>query len=628
MENYNNYEGYRRRKNRNFVPFIAVLVILIGIAATAGFLVRDIFFSEHNELETAAPPNMEEINFFAYPNNANLDHSRINAIINGEIFSTGTAPVFIEGVLHFPADFLRRHIDNHIFWENNTSRLTISNFDEIMRFYPNVFTYTVNWEERPLDSPTPIREVAGMAYLPVNIITDRYPVTITHHPEYNFVTIDFHRDSGIVYEIILNADDESEEYEEDFVALRFGSDDQYPIMARLNAGDEMLFLDQPRLYDEDENFIGLADHKRVRTENGLMGYVAEENLRQLRTFAGVPENNQRRPITRQFDEPINFAWHFAGVNNRDSWVVPPGMNAISPTWFNFHADLSGNLVSGANQEYLNWARANGMEVWPMFWDTFGAGDFSSDIGRTILPDAYKRDHVISQIMGFVEQWGLDGIQVDFEVVPEEFADHWIQFLRELSVPMRQADAILSVAAKVPVPHNMWWNRTEIANTVDYVVIMAYDEHWATSPIAGPVASYGWVQHAITATMEEVPAEQIIVGLPTYANIWREAFTDGEWSLTEPRARQVSFNFARDFIDERGGELVWDYIIRQYYSEINFEENGIETRYRIWLEDMRSMDEKLNLVGGHDVAGVAWWQKFLAHAELWDLANEHINRWGN
>ena len=56
---------------------------------------------------------------------------------------------------------------------------------------------------------------------------------------------------------------------------------------------------------------------------------------------------------------------------------------------------------------------------------------------------------------------------------------------------------------------------------DYVIIMGYDEHYATSPEAGSVASIGWVREGIENTLEEVPAEKVINAVPFYTRLWEE-----------------------------------------------------------------------------------------------------------
>ena len=66
-----------------------------------------------------------------------------------------------------------------------------------------------------------------------------------------------------------------------------------------------------------------------------------------------------------------------------------------------------------------------------------------------------------------------------------------------------------------------YKRQEQGIVADYVVIMGYDEHYAGSPEAGSVSSYNYVKDGIEATLEEVPKEKVISGIPFFTRLWEE-----------------------------------------------------------------------------------------------------------
>lgn len=71
---------------------------------------------------------------------------------------------------------------------------------------------------------------------------------------------------------------------------------------------------------------------------------------------------------------------------------------------------------------------------------------------------------------------------------------------------------------VPAAYNAYYDREEQAVFADYIVVMAYDEHYNGSE-EGSVASIGFVEQGIKDTLEEVPAEQVILGVPFYTRVW-------------------------------------------------------------------------------------------------------------
>ena len=52
--------------------------------------------------------------------------------------------------------------------------------------------------------------------------------------------------------------------------------------------------------------------------------------------------------------------------------------------------------------------------------------------------------------------------------------------------------------------------------------MAYDQVGRTSPVAGPVATYPWVERAVQNTLKLAPADKIVLGMPLYMRLWYES----------------------------------------------------------------------------------------------------------
>jgi len=593
-----------------------VILLILGLVA---FLLLNIFSGDdvENGIDTDFI-NMEQVDFFAY--HSHFNPNQIVVAIDGEYVQPHPAPQFIDGELYLPASFLRTYVDRYIFWEPDNSRLTISTWQEISRFTPNSNTYTVNWQEHYIS--TPIRQVGDMAFMPVQMVMERYPVAFEYHEHTGVLTVSFTASQQVIYRVEIEIEENEDGYENNpEIPMRFGAGLNHPILTFLHLGEQVEIL-----YEDGEFYF-------IQTVDGLMGYAPSDYLIFDDFIAGVAQVEERRPITRPpFGGAINMLWHLVGNHtaaaNVDSFYAPRGVNVISPTWLYFDEGLrDGTLVSMANNAYMQWARQNGMQVWPMLSDAFFGGNFSNEVSRLVLMDAEIRDRVISGLMAQIHQFGFDGINVDYEAVRAPEADHFIQFLRELSVPMREAGKVLSVATFVPIPDNMFWNRYEIGHAVDFLTIMAYDEHWETAPTAGPVASFDWVNNAVIDTMREVPAEQIVVGLPTYVRIWTEEFNmeTAEWQLLpwggdnapEQRHRAVGFAFGRQLLQERGATFHWDYLLRQYTTTHHFTHNNTEMRISVWLEEERSIREKLSVFTQNNIAGVAWWRKGLEPAVMWD-----------
>jgi len=148
--------------------------------------------------------------------------------------------------------------------------------------------------------------------------------------------------------------------------------------------------------------------------------------------------------------------------------------------------------------------------------------------------------------------------------------------------------------------------------VDYMAVMTYDETPAASPVAGPVASLPWVERGLVGVLEEVPREKLLLGVPFYTRLWKETSLGGGRVRTTSRA--LSMEEAESLLRERGLSPRWDPDAGQHFA--TFEEGG--SRYRIWLEDDRSMAARASLVVKYGLAGIASWRRGYEKPSTWKV----------
>ena len=314
------------------------------------------------------------------------------------------------------------------------------------------------------------------------------------------------------------------------------------------------------------------------------------------------------------DFKISMAWHMivsANDNNKivDLTANAKGMNVISPTWFRI-IDNNGTLSSLADAAYVNRAHQLGMEVWAM------VDDQSPDSENTqVFTYTSKRENMINQLISSAIQYNLDGINIDFEYITPEIAEDYIQFLRELSVKCRNNGIVLSVDDKVPIASNMYYNRKEQGIIADYVVVMAYDEHWGVDSGAGSTASISWVEEGVANTVSEVPSSKVILGVPFYTRIWGEK-SDGTVDSYQTADMQTS----ETVIAQNGAQKIWLDELGQNYSEYP----AGDITYRIWVEDAASIENKVKLIANYQLAGVSAWRLGSETSDIWNTIVKYTN----
>ena len=310
-----------------------------------------------------------------------------------------------------------------------------------------------------------------------------------------------------------------------------------------------------------------------------------------------------------------------------------GLTTISPTWFSVK-DTSGNLTSIASSEYVNYAHQSNLEVWGLirnFDPLGGQGITTSAETHELLSRTSSRENLTNQLISEALQAGLDGINVDFETIAEETGEHYIQFIRELSVKCRKNGIVLSVDNYVPKGYNAHYHRKEQGIVADYVIIMGYDEHYGGSYESGSVASIGYVRDGIEETLKEVPAEKVINAMPLYTRLWKEVpKTEGELAEQEGTeaanysvkvtSEAYAMKKARKAAEDAGAEFTWDEETAQNYAQ--WESDG--ATYKMWLEDLQSLEEKLKVMKENNLAGTAVWKLGFESQDLWELILKYVN----
>ena len=145
--------------------------------------------------------------------------------------------------------------------------------------------------------------------------------------------------------------------------------------------------------------------------------------------------------------------------------------------------------------------------------------------------------------------------------------------------------------------------------MDYLIIMGYDEHTASSEEIGSVASLPFVEQGIQDTLQEVPAEQVINGIPFYTRSWVETFGN-----SVPESQALGMDAAAAFAEEHGIVLTWDASVGQ---NVGTTEDG-SARYSIWMEDEQSVEAKMKLISSYDLAGVACWRLGFERSSVWNI----------
>lgn len=354
---------------------------------------------------------------------------------------------------------------------------------------------------------------------------------------------------------------------------------------------------------------------KVMLSDGIYGYVQKKYVSS--SYYASEESPKEKPVYIQhtLGEAVRLGWHVVTVpeaNAKLETVVENAkeMNVISPTWYSL-SDNEGNFTSLADVSYVERAHEMGLQVWALI------DNFSKEVNSyELLSSTKARDTLIDRMIEEAKTYGFDGWNIDFESLASKTGPHFVQFLKELSIRCHAEGLILSVDNPVPARYNALYDLETQGKVVDYVIIMAYDEHYSGSSTAGSVASLGFLKDAVNNTLQVVSKERIVMGIPFYTRIWAEETVAGTVKVS---SETLFMNKAKNFLEKNGLTARWDADTGQNYVEYTL--SGV--KYKIWLEDIDSLTERLNVIGGAGVAGVAAWRLGMESEEVWQIIGNYI-----
>ncbi|MDQ0204703.1 glycosyl hydrolase family 18 protein [Pectinatus haikarae] len=311
---------------------------------------------------------------------------------------------------------------------------------------------------------------------------------------------------------------------------------------------------------------------------------------------------------------INMVWQpvFEQENNFAMQPKIEGINIISPSWLAV-TSANGFIKNNIDENYMKNAHEKGYEIWPLV-----SNNFDKDLTHAFLHDEKARAYIIRQLLFYAQKYKFDGYNFDFENIYEGDKDILSLFIAQASAALRKEGLRISMDVTVPSENSAWskcYNREELAKHVDYLILMAYDEHSRLSPVSGSIASLSWVEEGIRRTLDAgVPREKLILGVPLYMRLWKEE--NGKTT-----AKTLSMQEADELIMQYDIQPEWLQNEGQFY----FEYRKGAGRYRVWQENAASLRLKLTLIKKYDLPGAASWRKGFETADIWSLFDNELNK---
>ena len=490
------------------------------------------------------------------------------------------------GNIYLSKEDVSNFFDKYITYDNNTKKIVTTSDTKVASMKLEDKNIKVNGTETKI-SATAI-EKNGTIYLPFSEMKNVYNIDLNYIKDTDRVVIDSLDREFITVNSRKN------------LKIKYEDKNLSSTVDKVKKGDELVWI--------SKNDNGWA---KVRTKNGKIGYVKDKYT------ANKIYVRQKMEESNKVEGKINLVWdyysEYVKAPNRQGTEIE-GVNVVSPSFFSLEKEGKGNIIENVGEDginYINWAKENNYKIWPMV-----SNNSMKETTSEIMRDEELREELIENIVKLAVKYELDGINIDFENMYEQDKKLFSRFIIELAPRLKDCGIVLSVDVTAPDGSETWslcFDRNVIADVADYIIFMAYDQYGISSKKEGTTAGYNWVETNINKFLnqEAIEKEKLILGIPLYTRLWKISQDNVNSSV-------VNMNKIEDSLPS-DIEKKWDDTLKQYYVE--YEKNG--NIYKMWIEDEKSITEKLNLIKKYELAGAAFWEKDRETEEIWNLVKKSL-----
>lgn len=528
---------------------------------------------------------------------------RTNPVLHQAEWLSEEDVALINGELYFSLDYMTEQVDPQIIWDDSSKSIVITTKDKVLQFVEGQVEAFVN--AKPFSIRFPVEDVNGVKFIPARPLEQIYPLRIRAIEETGVWILEKRGDMIQTGKTVVQPEKADALYR-----IRQEPSKKAPWILELGQGVQV------EIYGESQGWY------QLRTDQGYVGYISKQDV-ELDQIIRLdwPMEDTKRAAWSPLGKKLNVTWeHVVNRNPDHTKIAPmPGLNVVSPTWFHI-INGAGDIDSKASLPYVEWAHQQGYQVWGLF-----SNNFDPDMTTEALATFEKRSHMIRQLIQYASMYKLDGINIDFENVYLKDKDHFVQFVRELTPYLHEQNLVVSLDVTIKSQSERWslfYDRARLAQVVDYVMVMTYDEHWGSSPVAGSVASLPWVEKGLQGVLEEVPASKLLLGVPYYTRLWKEEKDPGTGKV-KVTSKALTMDTVDQWIKERGLTPVYDEASGQMLVQYLDPVDG--ATYKIWIEDELSMKKRAELVKKYDLAGIASWRRGFEKPEIWKVIDETLGK---
>jgi peptidoglycan-N-acetylglucosamine deacetylase len=231
--------------------------------------------------------------------------------------------------------------------------------------------------------------------------------------------------------------------------------------------------------------------------------------------------------------------------------------------------------------------------------SFVTDRFHPELIRRLAMDSLALKATAAAIADRMLRGGYRGLVIDFEGMTGPDTALTRAVVATIASVARTRGAG-PVAVAMPASDTVGYPARLFASSADLLLIMLYDQHWATSP-PGAIAEPAWVRRTLAMRVAESGASRMVAGLPLYGYLWRPNVA----------ATTISYDDARRITTEAGISLDRDPATSMLHAV-----RTVGDQWELWVGDAVLLDALQREVAALNVARVAYWRLGLEDSAVW------------
>ncbi len=320
---------------------------------------------------------------------------------------------------------------------------------------------------------------------------------------------------------------------------------------------------------------------------------------------GLPARELSAALRPRGDRPLAMGFYASAEDDDVSYPALkralPKLDWFLPTWLSLNGpDMALKVAEDREARKLLRSERPGVPILPVLWNFTDNGWDGPGLQR-LLADPVRRATLEKSIVDYIKTNKYQGLVLDLEEVPPAAYNDLDLFLKELSGLFMPNGWVLAQCAQYDDDN---WPFARFAKTIDYTILMAYDQHDETGAV-GAIAAEPWFEEILDKRIKVLPPSRTIIAVGSYGYDWHGGST----------ATDLTFQSA--MVAAKDSDARIDFDPDTNNPHFSYIEND-NVKHDVWFLDGVTVFNQIHAADVYQPAGYALWRIGSEDPTVWSV----------